>query len=222
MMTTTSHQRSSRFDPKLAMDPVPTRFGPARLLVADDEHLVATGIVGYGRDLGHTVVAVASDGEMALAMAREHRPDMALLDIQMPRMTGIEVAKALHEEMNIPSIIISAYSDAEHLHRIHSQGSASGIFGYLLKPVGREDLRVAIAVAQQRNAIDDYHVTRIGQLERSLANRRLVEQAKWLLVQSQGMSEPEAHERLQKIARDRRARLAEVAQIVIDTGRLPH
>jgi response regulator NasT len=88
--------------------------------------------------------------------------------------------------------------------------------------VGREDLRVAIAVAQQRNAIDDYHVTRIGQLERSLANRRLVEQAKWLLVQNQGMSEPEAHERLQKIARDRRARLAEVAQIVIDTGRLPH
>src|SRR5690606_23084579 len=160
---TTSHQRSSRFEPRQNADPVPTRFGPARLLVADDEHLVATGIVGYARDLGHNVVGVASDGEMALAMAREHRPDLALLDIQMPRMTGIEVAKVLAEEMNIASVIVSAYSDAEHLHRIHSQGAASGIFGYLLKPVGREDLRVAIAVAQQRNAIDDYRVTRIEQ-----------------------------------------------------------
>ncbi|MFN7020619.1 MAG: ANTAR domain-containing response regulator [Phycisphaerales bacterium] len=194
-------------------------FGPCRVLIADDEHLVATGIAAHVRELGHKVVGIAADGEAAVALAREQSPTMALLDIRMPKASGIEAAMVLYQELGIPSIIISAYSDEEHVARIQSYGPGSGVYGYILKPVSRDELRVTIGVAQQRSSVDNANSKRIGQLEQNLSNRRLVEQAKWVLV-GKGMTEPQAHEKLQKVARDRRKPLAEIAQAVIQSGDL--
>jgi len=201
-------------------EPVPTIFGPCRLLVADDEHLVATGIGAIAAELGHKIVGIAADGEQAVAMARELRPDLALLDIQMPKMNGIEVAMMLQNEMSIPSVIISAYSDEENVGKIQSYGAGSGVYGYLLKPVSREELRVTIGVARQRAAVDSVNSGRIDQLEKNLHHRRTVEQAKWILVEKLKITEPQAHEKLQKIARDRRKPLVEIAQSVIQAGDL--
>jgi response regulator NasT len=201
-------------------DGIPTTFPPCRVLIADDEHLVATGIAAHVRELGHKVIGIAADGESAIALAREQTPTLALLDIRMPKASGIEAAMVLYQELGIPSIIISAYSDEEHLNRIQSYGSGSGVYGYLLKPVSRDELRVTIGIAQQRASVDDSHSTRIGQLEQNLLNRRVVEQAKWILVEKKGITEPQAHEKLQKVARDRRRPLLEVAQAVIQSGDL--
>lgn len=201
-------------------DGLPTTFGPCRILIADDEHLVATGIAAHVRELGHKVVGIAADGEAAVALAREQSPNLALLDIRMPKATGVEAAMVLYQEMGIPSIIISAYSDEEHVSRIQGYGTGSGVYGYLLKPVSRDELRVTIGVAQQRASVDNFHSTRITQLEQNLNNRRVVEQAKWILVGKRGMTEPEAHERLQRVARDKRRPLIEIAQAVIQSGDL--
>lgn len=201
-------------------DGLPTTFGPCRVLIADDEHLVATGIAAHIRELGHKVVGIAADGESAVALAREQSPTLALLDIRMPKATGVEAAMVLYQEMGIPSIIISAYSDEEHISRIQGYGAGSGVYGYLLKPVSRDELRVTIGVALQRASVDNFNSTRIGQLEQNLANRRVVEQAKWLLVEKKGMTEAQAHERLQKVARDKRRPLIEIAQAVIQSGDL--
>lgn len=201
-------------------DGVPLVFEPCRILVADDEHLVASGIANHVRDLGHTVVGIAPDGDVAVQNAREHRPDMALMDIRMPKMNGIDAAMLIFAELGIPSIIISAYSDEEHVNRIHRHGEVSGVFGYLLKPVTREQLSVQIGVARQRAAVEARQGVRIGQLENNLAQRRTVEQAKWVLVSKRGVTEPEAHELLQKAARDRRRPLIEIAQAVIAVGDL--
>jgi response regulator NasT len=201
-------------------DGVATTFGPCKVLIADDEHLVATGIAAHVRELGHKVVGIAADGEAAIALARETSPTLALLDIRMPKASGIEVAMLLYKELGIPSIIISAYSDEEHVNRIQGYGADSGVYGYLLKPVSRDELRVTIGTAQQRSGVDDFHTTRIGQLEQNLHNRRIVEQAKWLLVEKKGLTEPQAHDKLQKVARDRRRPLVEVAQAVIQGGEL--
>lgn len=191
-----------------------------RILVADDEHLIATGLAGTLRDLGHEVVGIASDGEVALLMAREHHPDLALVDIRMPKLNGIEAAMALFTGLGVPSIIVSAYSDEEHIKKIQSYGPSSGVYGYLIKPVSLEELRVAIGVALQRSAMDREQAERTVQLERTLTNRRVVEQAKWILVEKHKLTEPAAHERLQKVARDRRKPLIEVAQGVIQSGDL--
>lgn len=195
--------------------------GALRVLVADDEHLVATGLASSLRELGHEVIGVAPDGEAALRMAREHLPAVALLDIRMPRMDGIDAAAAIAAELGIPSVIVSAYSDQEHLDRIRSRPDVSGVFGYLLKPVDKHDLRVAIGVAVQCAAVGAFRERRIAQLEQNLANRRVVEQAKWLMVEKHGLSEAQAHERLQRVARDQRRQLVEVAQSVIASGELP-
>jgi response regulator NasT len=199
----------------------PTSFGPARILVADDEHLVATGLANTAADLGHKIIGIAPDGDAAVQLAREHKPDLALLDIRMPKLSGIDAALLLYSELGIPSIIISAYSDEDHIKKIHSHGEVAGVFGYLLKPVSREQLAVAIGVARQRAAVDGHHSTRVGQLENNLQNRRTVEQAKWILVDKRKISEPQAHEILQKLARDRRKPLVDIAQVVVSTGELP-
>lgn len=201
-------------------DQVPTAFGSCRVMVADDEHLVATGIATMATELGHTVVGIAADGEAAIAMARQHSPDLALLDIRMPKVTGIDAARTLKQELGIPSVIISAYSDQEHIKKIQSFGELSGVYGYLLKPVSKEELSVTIGVAVHRVAQDRAHLHRIDQLESNLANRRTVEQAKWILVQKRGWTEPQSHEKMQKAARDKRKPLLEVAQGVIARGDL--
>ena len=186
------------------------------MLVVDDEHLVATGIANHLRSLGHDVVAIASDGESAWAAAEEHQPDLALVDIQMPGVLGTEVAIQLYQRFGVPSLIVSAYSDDEYLEQIGAAGESSGVYGYVLKPVGRDELRMAMGVARQRAATDVRRVEAIGRLEKNLANRRAIEQAKWKLVEMKGMTEPEAHDWLQKVARRMRAPLVDVARRVSD------
>lgn len=194
---------------------VKTQFGTCRVLVADDEHLVATGLAGIVRDLGHTVVGVASDGIQAVELAGKHTPDVCLLDIRMPNMDGISAALKIYETLGIPSLIISAYSDEDHLAQIQRNGLSSGVFGYLLKPVAQEELRVQLGVLVHRAEVDRFRSGRVNQLETNLQNRRTVEQAKWKMVETSAITEAEAHERLQRMARNRRLPLVEIARGVL-------
>lgn len=217
-MTSTPPNNSAKA--RAGHDQVPTTFGPINLLIADDEHLVVSSTSGAVTELGHKVVGVAADGEAALAIARKVKPDMALLDIRMPKVNGIDLARMLITELGVPSIIISAYSDQELVSKIQGFGDSSGVYGFLIKPVSKDDLRVAIGVALQRFAIETKMDARIHQLESNLANRRTVEQAKWILVKKRGWDEPTAHDKLQKAARDKRKQLVEIAQGVIASGDL--
>lgn len=191
-----------------------------KLLIAEDEHLVAMGIAANVKELGHTVIGIAPDGEQALQLARQQRPDLALMDINMPKKSGIEAASDLYTELGIPSIIISAYSDQEHMSKIYALGESAGVFGYLLKPVSPEDLRVQIGIACQRAMVDCMKTERIDQLQCNLLNRRVVEQAKWILVEKRKITEPQAHELMQRTARDKRKQLIDVAQGIVTAGDL--
>jgi AmiR/NasT family two-component response regulator len=186
--------------------------GPKRILVADDEHLMATGLATGLRSLDFTVVGPVSDGESACETCREADVDMALLDIRMPGMDGLTAAAQIWEERQIPSVIISAYSDDRYLARAQQ----IGVYGYLLKPVSTENLRVTISVAWSRAMAHSEQGKRVDQLQGLLANRRTIEQAKWILVQEKGMTEPDAHAYLQRMARDSRQRLVDVASTVLE------
>lgn len=200
-----------------ATRPRRTAEKPRRILIADDDHLIATGLAKTFESLGFEIVGPAPNGEAALQLAASGQDglavDLAVLDIAMPGMNGLETARRLWETHTIPSLIVSAYSEEAYIAEV----SASwGIFGYLLKPVGVDNLRVATAVAWRLAVIEAERQGRIAQLEQNLKNRQAVERAKWRLVERFRMTEADAHSALQKAARDTRKPLATLAREVFE------
>ncbi len=191
---------------------------PSRVLVADDEHLIASSICNSVRSLGYEAVGPVGDGSEALrAFDCENPPDIAILDIRMPGMDGLEAARVLWHEQGVPSIIVSAYSGEEHLAR----AQAAGVFGYLIKPVSADAIGAELRVAWSRYCDTAEYKRRIQQLETTLQDRRLIEQAKWQLVQKNALSEAEAHSAIQRLARNQRRKLREVAQSILDSDGSP-
>jgi len=189
---------------------------PQRILVADDEHLVATGIAATLNALGHEVIGPAADGAQAIELCAQHRPDLALLDIRMPEVDGLAAAHEIYQRFAVPVVIFSAYSDPQYVE----SSQDVGVFGYILKPVSQDQLRVVISVAWGRYRDAVSQSSEIQSLQKRLADRKLIEQAKWVLVEKRGIGEPEAMRLLQRHARSNRRPLVEVAQSVIENEAL--
>jgi len=190
--------------------------GPKRLLVADDEHLVAMGMKNNLEELGYEVVGPAGDGQAAITLCETLKPDMALLDIQMPGLDGLAAAEKIYQEMQIPVVIFSAYSDQEYV----DSSNDAGVFGYILKPVTRDQLRVGIEVAWGRYLDSADQIEEISGLKERLEQRKIIEQAKWILVKRKSVEEPEAMKMLQKQARNNRRSLIDVARAVVESDSL--
>jgi response regulator NasT len=189
---------------------------PRTLLIADDEHLVASGLAASLRELGYTVIGPAADGEEAIGLCSSVKPDMALLDIRMPKRNGLDAAEVIFRQMNIPVVIFSAYSDKEYIEA----SNRVGVFGYLLKPVTQDQLRVGVSVAWGRFLDHISQSTEISHLKQRLESRKIVEQAKWVLVQRKNISEPEAMRLLQRQARNNRRTLVDVAKSLLENEEL--
>jgi response regulator NasT len=182
-----------------------------RVLIADDEALHNLALTSQLEMLGHQVVATASNGREAVDLARETRPDIAFLDIRMPTMTGPEAASEIAAERPIPMIILSAYSDT----RTVEDAVRAPIFHYLVKPVDPDDLAPAIAVARARfhewldarNAKD--------MLELKLEERKIIERAKGLLMDTRKLSERDAYRFLQKTSQDKNTPMVELAKKIL-------
>jgi AmiR/NasT family two-component response regulator len=185
---------------------------PTRILVADDEHLVATDLALTLGSLGVTVVGPVADGEAAMHMARLATPDLALLDIRMPKRDGLSAAREMFAELFIPVVILSAYSDHSHVQAAQE----AGVFGYLIKPAREDQLRVCLDVVWRKFRAFAALQSDNQVLRRRLEDRKLIEQAKWILVSRKLLSEPDAMKTLQKRARDARRPLVEVARAVIE------
>ncbi len=186
----------------------------ARILVADDEYLVALDIVSQLAACGYTAIGPAGSGNEALRLARAQRPDLALLDVRMPDGDGITTARAIADELNIPVVMLSAYTDEQTV----VDARDAGVYAYLAKPARSQQLRAAIEVALSRHRDMDANRADAVESRRLLEERRIVERAKWTLVQRAGVTEPEAMRLLEKYARDRGERLIDVAERVIRTG----
>ncbi len=189
---------------------------PQRVLVADDEHLVASGVAVNLRELGYEVVGPAADGDEAINICRQTRPDIALLDIRMPKKDGLATAEIIFRKMGVPVMIFSAYSDPEYV----SSGNRVGVFGYLLKPVTQDQMRVGLSVAWGRFLDYAHQNSEIGSLKERLEQRKIIEQAKWILVKRRGIEEPDAMRLLQKQARNNRRTLVDVARAVLENDQL--
>jgi len=180
------------------------------ILVADDESIIRLGLRRILEDAGHTVYA-AENGAAAVRLAEGCTPDLAILDIKMPEMDGLEAARVLLERAQVPIIFLTAYGEQELVER----AARLPVMGYLVKPVKEAELLAMIQVAARRFEEHAVTVRAASEMEDELAARRTIDRAKGLLMQREGISEYEAYDRLQQRARAERWTLLEAAQEAI-------
>jgi AmiR/NasT family two-component response regulator len=183
----------------------------ARIVIADDESIVRTDLKEMLTSLDYLVVGEVGDGRSAVNLARELKPDVVLMDIKMPDLDGIEAAKILTEEQIAPVVLLTAYSQKELVDRAKD----AGVVGYLIKPFRESDLMPAIEVALSR--FKEFQAVRreVEDLQNALETRKLVERAKGILIDTQGMSEHEAFRKIQKMSMNTRKPMKEVAEAII-------
>jgi len=162
-------------------------------------------------NLGYLVVGEAGDGRSVVNMARELRPDLVIMDIKMPDMDGIEAARILTQEEIAPVIFLTAYSQKE----LVDQAKEAGVVAYLVKPFRESDLAPAIEIALARFEQFKALKKEVADLKEALETRKLVERAKGILMDTQGLSEAEAFRRIQKLSMDTRKPMKEVAEAII-------
>jgi len=182
-----------------------------RIIIADDESLIRMDLREMLTNLGYLVVGEAGDGRSAVNLARELRPDIVIMDIKMPDMDGIEAARILTEERIAPVLLLSAYSQQELVQRARE----AGVAGYLVKPFRESDLAPAIEVALARFTEFRALEREVGDLKEALETRKLVERAKGILMDTQGLSEAEAFRRIQKMSMNNRKPMKAVAEAII-------
>ncbi|HZB96612.1 MAG TPA: response regulator [Herpetosiphonaceae bacterium] len=182
-----------------------------RVLIAEDDPLVAVTLSDQLSELGHTVVAVASDGQEAIDMARREHPEIALLDIKMPNVDGITAAEQIGAQFDIPMLMLTAYSDRPLVLR----AAEAGALGYLLKPISAEELAANISLAMARHHEKQMLKQEADRLEETLAERTLIDRAKQILMERVGLSEEEAYSRIRQRAREKRVKMSVVAQTII-------
>lgn len=181
------------------------------VLVAEDEALIRMDLVELLGECGYEVVGQASDGQAAVDLTRELRPDVVFMDVAMPRRDGLSAAEEIIADGLAPVVMVTAFSQRETIQR----ASAAGVLGYLVKPFGRADLAPAIEVAVARwQQMRELQEQVAGLRERQEA-REVVDRAKHLLEGRLGLTEPEAFAWLRRTAMDRRVTLAEVAAAVV-------
>lgn len=183
-----------------------------RVLVAEDEALIRLDLVELLDEQGYEVVGEAADGETAVSLARELEPDLVVMDVKMPKQDGIEAARIIAEERVAPVVMLTAFSQRELVERAREAGAMA----YVVKPFDASDVIPAIEIAMARYAEIRAVEAEVSDLEERLASRKVVDQAKGLLQQQFGMSEPEAFRWIQKSAMDMRKSMREVAEGVID------
>jgi response regulator NasT len=184
---------------------------PRRILVADDEPLIRLDLREMLTALGYHVVGEASDGTTAVRLARETRPDLVIMDVQMPDLDGIEAARMLTAENVAPVLLLTAYSQKELVERAQQ----AGVVGYLVKPFRDSDIQPAVEVALAR--FEEFRAVReqVRTLEESLETRKIVDRAKGVLMDTQGLKEAEAFRRIQKLSMDSRKSMREVAEAIL-------
>ncbi len=182
-----------------------------RIIVADDESLIRMDLREMLTNLGYLVVGEVQDGRSAVNQARELRPDIVIMDIKMPDMDGIEAAKILTEERIAPVVLLSAYSQRDLVDRARE----AGVTAYLVKPYREEDLTPAIEVALARFREFQELQKQVIDLQQALETRKLVDRAKGILMDKQGLSEAEAFRKIQKMSMDNRKPMKDVAEAII-------
>ena len=182
-----------------------------RVIIADDESIIRMDVREMLTNLGYLVVGEVGDGRSAVNLARELKPDIVVMDIKMPDMDGIEAAKILTEERIAPVLLLTAYSQRDLVER----AKEAGVVGYIVKPFQESDLAPAIEVALARFREFQALEQEVKDLQEALETRKLVDRAKGILMDTQGLKEAEAFRKIQKMSMNTRKPMRQVAEAII-------
>ena len=195
-----------------------------RVVIAEDEAIIRLDLKEILESEGYEVVGETGRGDEAVDLVSEHQPDLAILDIKMPGIDGIEAARRISNDHRVAVLILTAFSQ----RNLIEEARDAGVAAYLVKPFQRTELVPAIDVAVARfeeyRAIEDEHARlseEVATLEEKLETRRLVDRAKGVLMDDHGLSERDAFSFIQRTAMDRRDRMKQVAQQIIDGDLAP-
>ena len=180
-----------------------------RILVAEDEALIRMDLVEMLQEAGYEVVAQATNGEEAIALANEHHPDLAILDVKMPVLDGISAAEKIISIA--PVLMLTAFSQRELVDRARD----AGVMAYVVKPFTISDLVPAIEIAFSRHTQMKSLAEEVADLHERLETRKIIDRAKGILMKALNLSEPEAFSWIQRAAMDRRLTMKDVAHAVI-------
>lgn len=184
-----------------------------RVLVAEDEALIRLDLVEMLREEGYQVVGEAADGEQAVELAAQLKPDLVILDVKMPKMDGIEAASKITGDRIAPVVILTAFSQRDLVMRARDAGTMA----YLVKPFAKRDLVPAVELAVSRFAELQALEAEVAGLTDRLETRKVIDRAKGLLMTKQSLSEPEAFRWIQRTAMDRRTTMKAVAEAVVES-----
>ncbi len=186
-----------------------------RILVAEDEAIIRLDLVEMLTEAGYLVVAQARNGVEAVALAKEHLPDLAILDVKMPEMDGITAAQEIIDIA--PVLMLTAFSQRELVERARDAGAMA----YVVKPFSISDLVPAIEIAMSRHTQLRALQSEVLDLHDRLETRKIIDRAKGILMQALNLSEPDAFSWIQRAAMDRRMTMKEVSQAVISPESVP-
>jgi response regulator NasT len=181
-----------------------------RVLIAEDESIIRIGLCRILEDAGYQVVA-APDGRTAVKLARQTGPDLVILDIKMPTLDGLETARRIYDHRPVPIIVLTAYGDQE----LVKEAADLPIMAYLIKPVNEQELLATAEIVIARFGEQQQVIQRAVQLENRLAARKLIEQAKGLLMERESLSEEEAYRWIRRQARQERRQMQQVAKEIL-------
>ncbi|GAA4661326.1 response regulator [Kineococcus glutinatus] len=185
-----------------------------RVVVAEDEAIIRLDVVEMLTEAGFDVVGQAGDGEAAVQLAEEHKPDLVVMDIKMPVLDGISAAERIIKARIAPVVLLTAFSQAELVERARDAGAMA----YVVKPFTAADLLPAVEIAVSRHQQIVALEEEVADLADRFETRKLVDRAKSKLQTQFGMTEPEAFRWIQKTSMDKRLTMREVATTVINAG----
>jgi response regulator NasT len=186
-----------------------------RILVAEDETIIRLDLVEMLSEAGYEVIAQAENGAVAIELAKQHKPDLAILDVKMPEVDGITAAEQIISIS--PVLMLTAFSQRELIERARD----AGVMAYVVKPFSINDLVPAIEIAISRHKQMKSLEAEVADIYERLESRKIIDRAKGILMKALNLSEPEAFSWIQKTAMDRRISMKEVAVAVIDPSLAP-
>jgi response regulator NasT len=184
---------------------------PLRIVIADDEPIIRLDLRRTLENMGHIVTGEAGDGAQAVEVTRQLKPDVAILDIKMPNMDGIDAAKVISTEGIAPVLLLTAYSQRDLVERARD----AGVFAYLVKPFKEADLMPAIEIAIARYEEFLEIEKEVEKLEDKLETRKAVDRAKGILMDQYGLKEQDAFRRIQVQSMNTRKSMREIAEAII-------